>query len=49
MRSRAAHIVLLLTALALLAGCVALACIAGIRSRLAGVSRQSIVDNIREL
>ena len=35
--------------LMLLACCVALACIAGIRGRMAGVARQSIVDNIREL
>ena len=43
------HPVIMIPLLALLAGLVALACIAGIRSRLAGVSRQSIVDNIREL
>ena len=35
--------------LAAMAAVVALACIAGIRSRLAVVSRQSIVENIREL
>ena len=36
-------------ALALMAACVALACTAGIRGRLAGVTRRSIVENIREL
>ncbi len=43
------HPVIMLPVLALLAGCVALACIAGIRNRLAGVTRRSIVENIREL
>ena len=43
------HPVIMIPVLALLAGCIALACVAGIRRRLAGVCRQSIVENIREL
>ena len=43
------HPQVVIPALAALAACVALICTAGIRRRLAGVTRQSIVDNIREL
>ena len=43
------HPAVMIPILIAMAACVALACIAGIRSRLAGVTRQSIVDNIREL
>ena len=43
------HPVVMIPVLVLMAACIALACIAGIRSRIAGVTRQSIVDNIREL
>ena len=43
------HPQIMIPALFLMAACVALACIAGIRARLAGVSRQSITENIREL
>ena len=43
------HPAIMIPALMVMAACVALACIAGIRGRLAGVTRQSIVDNIREL
>ena len=35
--------------LAVMAFCIALACTMGIRSRLAAVTRQPIVENIREL
>ena len=43
------HPVIMIPALLIMGACVALACIAGIRGRLMGVTRQSIVDNIREL
>ncbi len=43
------HPAVMIPVLVLMAGCIVLACIAGIRSRIAGVTRQSIVDNIREL
>ena len=43
------HPAIMIPALAVMAAFVALTCIAGIRGRLAGVTRQSIVDNIREL
>ena len=43
------HPVIMIPALVIMAACVALACITGIRGRLAGVTRQSIVENIREL
>ncbi len=43
------HPLIMIPILAVLAGCVALACTAGIRGRLAGVARQPIVENIREL
>ena len=43
------HPQIVIPALVVLAILVALICIAGIRRRLAGVTRQSIVDNIREL
>jgi len=43
------HPFLLIPVLAVMAACIALACTAGIRSRLAAVTRQPIVDNIREL
>jgi len=43
------HPAIMIPVLAVMACCIALACIAGIRSRLAAVTRQSIVDNIREL
>ena len=43
------HPVIMIPVLALLAGCIALACVADIRRRLAGVCCQSIVENIREL
>ena len=43
------HPVIMIPALLIMGTCVALACIAGIRGRLMGVTRQSIVDNIREL
>ena len=43
------HPQIVIPILIVLAVCVALACTAGIRSRLAAVTRQSIVDNIREL
>ena len=43
------HPLLLIPILAAMAACIALACTAGIRSRLAAVTRQPIVDNIREL
>ena len=43
------HPQIVIPALIVLAICVALACTEGIRARLAAVSRQSIVDNIREL
>ena len=43
------HPLVVVPVLAVLAACVALACTAGIRGRLAAVSRQSIVENIREL
>lgn len=43
------HPLIMIPVLIAMAACVAAACIAGIRSRLAGVTRQSIVDNIREL
>lgn len=43
------HPVIMLPVLACMAACIALACIAGIRGRLAQVSRQPIVENIREL
>ena len=43
------HPVIMIPILAVMACCIALACVAGIRSRLTGVTRQSIVDNIREL
>ena len=39
----------MIPALIVMAVCIALSCIAGIRGRLAVVTRQSIVDNIREL
>ena len=45
----AQHPLLILPILAVMAACIALACTAGIRRRLAAVSRQSIVENIREL
>ena len=43
------HPVIMIPVLTIMDACVALACIAGIRGRLAAVSRQSIVENIREL
>ncbi len=43
------HPLIIIPILAAMAACIALACIAGIRGRLAAVTRQSIVDNIREL
>lgn len=43
------HPLIMIPVLVLLAGCVALACIEGIRDRLAAVARRSIVENIREL
>ena len=43
------HPAVMIPVLALMAACVALACTAGIRGRLAGVTRRSIVENIREL
>ncbi|MBR2661570.1 MAG: ABC transporter permease [Clostridia bacterium] len=43
------HPAVMIPVLVLMAGSIVLACIAGIRSRIAGVTRQSIVDNIREL
>ena len=43
------HPLIIIPVLIILAACVAVACTAGIRRRLAIVSRQSIVDNIREL
>lgn len=43
------HPLIVIPVLIVLAICVALACTAGIRRRLAAVTRQSIVDNIREL
>ena len=43
------HPLVIIPVLCVLAACVALACIAGIRGRLAGVTRQSTVENIREL
>ena len=45
----ASHPLIMIPILAVLAGCVALACTAGIRGRLTGVARQPIVENIREL
>ena len=45
----ASHPLIMIPILAVLAGCVALACTAGIRGRLSGVARQPIVENIREL
>ncbi len=45
----AQHPLLILPLLAAMAACIALACIAGIRGRLAAVTRQPIVENIREL
>ena len=43
------HPVVILPVLAAMAACVALASVAGIHKRLAGVTRRSIVENIREL
>ena len=43
------HPAIMIPVLLFMAACVTTACIAGIRSRLAAVTRQSIVDNIREL
>ena len=43
------HPFLLIPVLAVMAACIALACTVGIRSRLASVTRQPIVENIREL
>ena len=43
------HPLIMIPVMILLACCVAMACTAGIRGRLAQVTRQSIVDNIREL
>ena len=43
------HPAIMLPVLTAMAACIALACTAGIRSRLAQVSRQPIVENIREL
>ena len=43
------HPAIMIPILAVLAGCVALACTAGIRGRLALVMRRPIVENIREL
>ena len=43
------HPLVMIPALIVMAVCIALSCIAGIRGRLAVVTRQSIVDNIREL
>ena len=43
------HPLMVIPVLAMMAACIALACIVGIRSRLAAVTHQSIVDNIREL
>ena len=43
------HPAVMIPILAVLAGCVALACTAGIRGRLALVMRRPIVENIREL
>ena len=43
------HPLVMIPILIVLAACLAAACMTGIRSRLAAVTRQSIVDNIREL
>ncbi len=43
------HPAVMIPVLAVMACCVALASVAGIRRRLSGVARQSIVENIREL
>ena len=43
------HPLLMIPVLAAMAACIALACTAGIRNRLAAATRQSIVENIREL
>ena len=43
------HPLLMIPVLTIMAVCIALACTAGIRNRLAAVTRQPIVENIREL
>ena len=43
------HPLIMIPLLVFMAGCIAMACVEGIRGRLAVVTRQSIVDNIREL
>ena len=43
------HPFVMLPVLAVMAACIAAACVAGIRGRLAAVSHQSSVENIREL
>ena len=43
------HPVIMIPLLAVMACIIAVACVEGIRGRLAAVTRQSIVDNIREL
>ena len=43
------HPLIMIPVLIAMAACVAVACITGIRERLAAVTRESIVDNIREL
>ena len=43
------HPAVIIPILIAMAACIALVSIGGIRSRLAGITRQSIVDNIREL
>ena len=43
------HPLLMIPVLAVMASCIALACTVGIRTRLAAVTRQPIVENIREL
>ncbi|MBR3333342.1 MAG: FtsX-like permease family protein [Clostridia bacterium] len=43
------HPLIMVPVLIAMAACVAVACITGIRERLAAVTRESIVDNIREL
>ena len=43
------HPLIMIPVLIAMAACVAAACITGIRERLAAVTRESIVDNIREL
>ncbi len=43
------HPLIMIPVLAAMAACIAAACITGIRERLAAVTHESIVDNIREL